>query len=205
MLFGFARLFGTVLVNSIPLIGVVWFDWSVFEVLFLYWFENLAIGVAHAARLAISTRTNAVADGWSTTTFFMLHYGLFTFVHGVLVIAFFGVVGGGLGEIGPGFVGPVLAVAVFQTAFLFIDAVGSEQFKGRTPDAMMFEPYPRVFALHIAVIAGGWVIGEIGAPIWALVALVAVKTLFDIGVVAFDSFKTGNASAAINALRKPRD
>jgi hypothetical protein len=69
----------------------------------------------------------------------------------------------------------------------------------------MFEPYPRVFALHIAVIAGGWVISEIGASIWALVALVAVKTLFDMDVAAFDSFKTGDASAAIKALRKPRD
>jgi hypothetical protein len=49
------------------------------------------------------------------------------------------------------------------------------------------------------------VISEIGASIWALVALVAVKTLFDMDVAAFDSFKTGDASAAIKALRKPRD
>lgn len=134
MLFGFARLVGTTLANSIPVIGVLWFDWSVFEVLFLYWFENLAIGVAHAARLAISTRTNAVADGWSTTTFFVLHYGLFTLVHGVFVLVFFGVIGGGLGEIGLSFVGPVLAVAGLQAAFLFIDVVSSERFKGHMPE-----------------------------------------------------------------------
>jgi len=205
MIFGFARLFGTLLVNSIPLIGVVWFDWSVFEVLFLYWFENLAIGVAHAARLVISTRTNAISNGWPTTTFFMLHYGLFTLVHGVFVVVFFGVIGGGLGEVDFGFVGPVFAVVIWQVAFLYIDAVHSEQFKGREPDSMMFAPYPRVFALHIAVIAGGWVVGETGAPIWALAALVAVKSLFDLGVAAFDSFKMSDANAAFSALRKRRD
>jgi hypothetical protein len=37
---------------------------------------------------------------------------------------------------------------------------------------MMFEPYPHVFALHVAVILGGFLIGAFGAPVWALAALV---------------------------------
>src|SRR5262245_22739157 len=107
-------LLGILAVNLIPLIGVLWFGWSVFEVLLLYWFENVAIGFTHAARLAISTRTNKVADGLSTTTFFALHYGLFTFVHGIFVIVFFGVVGGGLKELTGGLVGPALAIMGWQ-------------------------------------------------------------------------------------------
>ena len=95
-MFAIVPLLGILAVNAIPLIGVLAFGWSVFEVLFLYWFENVAIGATHAIRMEISTRTNAVAGGRSTTTFFMLHYGLFTFVHGVFVITLFGVVAGGL-------------------------------------------------------------------------------------------------------------
>ncbi len=204
-MFALAHLLGTLLVNAIPLVGVIWFGWSVFEVLFLYWFENVAIGITHAVRMAISTRTNAVANGWSTTTFFMLHYGMFTLVHGVFVIVFFGVIGGGLAALGGGFVGPVVAIMGWQGAFLVIDSLRTEGFKGRTPDDLFFEPYPRVLALHIAVIAGGWLIGEMGSPVWALAVLVGIKTLFDLGVALFFSTRTRNAGNVLAALRKDRD
>jgi len=187
------------------LIGVLWFGWSVFEVLLLYWFENVAIGVTHAARMALSTRTNKVADGWSTTTFFALHYGLFTFVHGIFVIVFFGVVGGGLTQLTGGLVGPALAIMGWQVVFLFIDAVRTDYFKDRTPNDLFFEPYPRVLALHITVLAGGWLISEVGAPVWALAILVGVKTLCDLAVAAFFSARGPGAAATLAALRKRRD
>jgi hypothetical protein len=126
-------LLGVLAVNAIPLMAVLAFGWSVFEVLFLYWFENVAIGAAHALRMEISTRTNAVTND------------------------------------------------------------------------LMFEPYPRVLALHIAVIAGGWLVAEMGAPVWALAILVGVKTAFDFAVAAFFSARTGNVSEAFAALRKRRD
>jgi len=39
-----AALAALVLVNVIPLFGVVFFGWSLFEVVVLYWVENLIIG-----------------------------------------------------------------------------------------------------------------------------------------------------------------
>ncbi|MDZ4869209.1 MAG: DUF6498-containing protein [Alphaproteobacteria bacterium] len=205
MLFRAVPLLGILLVNAIPLIGVLWFGWSVFEVLFLYWFENVAIGITHALRMEISTRTNTVADGRSTTTFFMLHYGMFTLVHGVFVITLFGVVAGGLRDIGPGFLAPVLAIIGWQIAFLILDTIRTQGFQGRTPDALMFEPYPRVLALHITVLAGGWLVGEMGSPIWALAILVGIKTAFDLGIAWLTSPATGNPTGVFRALRKPRD
>jgi len=205
MLFRALPLVGILIVNAIPLVGVLWFGWSVFEVLFLYWFENVAIGVMHALRMEISTRTNKVANGRSTTTFFMLHYGLFTFVHGVFVIAFFGVVAGGLSEFSGGFLAPVIAIMGWQVLFLVIDAVRTQAFQGRTPDDLMFEPYPRVLALHITVLAGGWLIGEMGSPVWALAILVGIKTAFDLGVTWLTSPPAGIPAGVFGALRKPRD
>jgi hypothetical protein len=198
-------LLGILAVNVIPLVGVLWFGWSVFEVLFLYWFENVAIGVTHALRMEISTRTNKVAGGRSTTTFFILHYGLFTLVHGVFVVAFFGVVAGGISEVGQGFAGPVLAIMGWQAIFLVFDAIRTNGFQGRTPDDLMFEPYPRVLALHITVLAGGWLIDEMGAPVWALAILVGIKTALDLGISWLTSPATGNPAAVLSALRKPRD
>lgn len=205
MLFRTLPLLGILLVNAIPLIGVLWFGWSVFEVLFLYWFENLAIGITHAVRMEISTRTNRVLTGRSTTTFFMLHYGLFTLVHGVFVVTFFGVIAGGFSEVGQGFLVPVLAVMAWQVVFLVLDTVRAQGFQGRTPDDLMFEPYPRVLALHITVLAGGWFVGEMGSPVWALAILVGFKTAFDLGIAWLTSPAAGNPAALFGALRKPRD
>jgi hypothetical protein len=205
MLFRIVPLLGTLIVNAIPLAGVLWFGWSVFEVVFLYWFENVAIGITHALRMEISTRTNKVANGRSTTTFFVLHYGLFTFVHGVFVVTFFGVIAGGFSEVGQGFLGPVLAIMGWQAIFLVLDAIRTQGFQGRTPDDLMFEPYPRVLALHITVLAGAWLIDGMGSPVWALAILVGIKTAFDLGISWLTSPSTGNPAGVFSALRKPRD
>ena len=109
-----------------------------------------------------------------------MHYGMFTFVHGIFVLVYFGIVGGGLAAFKGGLILPVLSILAWQAVQLGLDTMYSQGFKGRAPDQMMFEPYPRVFALHIAVILGGFLIGEIGSPVWALVALVVVKTLSDL-------------------------
>ena len=201
----FIPLLGTLLVNVVPLVGVIWFGWSVFEVLLLYWFENVAIGVAHAGRLAICTRTNAAAGGWATTLFFMLHYGIFTTVHGVFVVVWFGVIGGGILALTGGFAGPVLGIMGWQGVALLLDNARSAGFKGRSPDEMMFEPYPRVFALHLTVLAGGWLVSEFGSPVWAVAILVGVKSAFDLGVATISSVRRGASGNVLAALAKRGD
>ena len=41
------------LVNAVPLVGVFYFDWSAINVVVLYWFENLMIGVCTFIRLLL--------------------------------------------------------------------------------------------------------------------------------------------------------
>lgn len=196
---------GVLLVNAIPLIGVIWLGWQVYEVLLLYWFENVAIGIAHAVRMGISTRTNAVKDGRSTTTFFVLHYGIFTLVHGVLVFVFFGVFGEGVLQSKGGLAWPILSIFGWQIFYLVVDNFRTGGFKGRSPNDMMFEPYPRVFALHLTVIAGGWFVGELGSPVWALAILVGVKVMFELAVAWISSGRTGNEGNDLAALRTRGD
>ena len=40
--------------NSLPLFGVLLFDWSVFDIVFFYWAENVVIGVINVARILTS-------------------------------------------------------------------------------------------------------------------------------------------------------
>lgn len=199
-MFVFAQLIGILAVNLIPLAGVLWFGWSVFEVIFLYWFENVAIGVTHFLKMRLAAQTNPTPEGKSTANFFAMHYGIFTFVHGIFVIALFGVAMNGLSNYAGGLEGPVAALIFWQFASLALDYLVTEKFKGQKADDLLFQPYPRMLALHVTIIAAGWLISEFGAPIWTLVILVVLKTAGDYGFYFFQ-FR-GGPSNVIVALRK---
>ena len=197
------QLGGIILFNAIPLAGVLWWDWHVFEVILLYWFENVAIGVAHFVRMRIAERNSPPPRRESQANFFAMHYGMFTFVHGIFVIAIFGAALNGLSDYRGGLEMPLLALVFWQFVSLAADYVLTDGFKGQKSEDMLFQPYPRVIALHITIIAAGWFIAEMGSPVWAVALLVTLKTIGDIGFQMFQ-FR-GDPSNVIVSLRKTRD
>jgi hypothetical protein len=199
----YIQLIGILLFNAIPLAGVLWFDWHVFEVILLYWFENVAIGVAHFVRMRIAERANPPPGGMSQANFFAMHYGMFTFIHGIFVIAIFGVVMEGLSDYRAGLGMPLLALIFWQFVSLAADYALTDGFKGQKSEDMLFQPYPRVLALHVTIIAGGWFIAEMGNPVWAVALLVTLKTIGDVGFQMFQS--RGNPGNVVVSLRKTRD
>lgn len=100
--------------NLIPVIGVLLWGWSVFEIVALYWFENVVIGAVNILKLATasgeeSSHPNLPKHLQMPQTpgfvrhigklflipFFTIHYGMFCFVHGIFVFALLGGKGGG--------------------------------------------------------------------------------------------------------------
>lgn len=199
----FIQLAGIVLFNAIPLAGVLLFDWHVFEVMLLYWFENVAIGVAHFVRMRIAERASPPPGGMSQANFFAMHYGMFTFIHGIFVIAIFGVVMNGLSDYRGGLETPLLALIFWQLVSLAADYVLTDGFKGQKPEDMLFQPYPRVLALHITIIVAAWAIAEMGGPVWSVALLVTLKTIGDVGFQVFQ-FRGDPGNVAVS-LRKNRD
>lgn len=94
-----------VLANLLPLVGVLWLDWSVLEVLLLYWTESVVIGVVNVLRMACSAAPNTLRGSGEVDQsqpvgaritpalvsanktkiflipFFILHFGGFCFGH----------------------------------------------------------------------------------------------------------------------------
>ena len=66
--------------NLLPVAGVLWLDWDVFGLLLLFWFENVVIGIYGIARIILSG-ADRVSDDLIAPLFFLAHYGLFMFVH----------------------------------------------------------------------------------------------------------------------------
>ena len=110
--------YSLILANLIPLVGVLWFDWSVLEILLLYWTESVTIGVINVLRMTTNLSDNLAAGFVASEgdlppdaaaqmkqisgsrmgrfaakatliPFFVVHYGIFCIGHVMGVISIF--------------------------------------------------------------------------------------------------------------------
>ena len=76
-----------IVANSLPLAGVIWLDWAVFDVLILYWAENVVIGIINVMRM--NKCLSSPKLGYFIIPFFIVHYGMFCFGHYSAVVMMF--------------------------------------------------------------------------------------------------------------------
>jgi hypothetical protein len=109
-----------------------------------------------------------------------MHFGIFTAVHGFFVIFVFililGVPAVALAE------GLLFVAASFLSHYTQFeeDFIRREEYLRVSPARQMWSPYPRVFAMHLTVLIGGWAALNSGNPASASVLLVVFKTLADV-------------------------
>lgn len=178
-----------ILLNLVPAFGVLQFGWTVFELIFLYWFENLVIGVFMILRMLVRRYDHpaALLAPLFMVPFFSFHYGMFCYVHGIFVVSLFGPDGMKSMELLP--VIPqvlsqshlLIGVVALSTWHLFEwvtelmrDGPGADDIKEVTT-----RPYRRIIVLHITLIAGGFIITALGEPQIALLILIGLKMAFD--------------------------
>ena len=177
-----------VLANLVPLIGVLLFGWRVFDVLMLYWVENVVIGVINVLRMVVCRGEKK----WFLTPFFVIHYGIFCFGHLAAVTALFSQ-SFGAGNAWQYFLGTPLneawrsplwiAITSIVASHLFSyfsNFIASGEFRRTSPRELMQRPYGRIVVLHLAIIAGGALIQLLGSPISMLVVLIAAKIVLDL-------------------------
>lgn len=176
--------------NLFPLFGVLFFGWSLFSIMLLYWLENIVIGIFNVIRMRRAEKPMPDAEAGvklggkpyapemkgQLIAFFILHYGLFTAVHGVFVFALF-----------RSDEAPTLAVVVGLVSLLwshavsyFTNYIGKGEYKSLSAPDLFIQPYKRIFVLHLTIIFGGGFSLAIGSPIFALVVLIALKITVDI-------------------------
>lgn len=97
-----------IIANAIPIVGVLFFGWSLITILVLYWLENGIVGFWNVPKIALAqgpmvprlsempasarrVATNAaltrlqVIPRAGLSVFFLVHYGMFWLVHGIFV------------------------------------------------------------------------------------------------------------------------
>lgn len=186
-----------IVVNLVPVVGVLFWGWSAFALIFLYWLENVVIGVRTLASMIANA---AVAGGvnWLAVIFFggffTFHYGLFCFGHGVFVLAFFG--GNLSGDSILDVVGVARRVLVSETNLLigfasiviwqavqFVIFLTGGEVRRTNILELMGSPYPRIIVLHLTIIAGGFVLVLLNQPLAGLVVLALIKMAFDVNEI----------------------
>lgn len=177
-------------VNLLPVAGVVLLDWQVMTVLVLFWLENLMVGVAQLMRMTLTA--SRPAQKLSTMAFFVLHYGGFALGHGFAVLHFFGPdqASGVTLDMDPwalwsfvreqGLVLAALAMTISHAVSFLLNDLSSPTLRARSAANVMSMAYQRVVVLHITILVGGFLVAQLGSPLWALLVLVALKTLLDL-------------------------
>ena len=206
-----------IVANLVPLIGVLFFGWSVWTILIVYWLENGIVGAFNVLRMARAEGDDdSTVSGWRINgrpaasmaragliPFFVLHYGLFWAVHGVFVITLplFASIGSGGADIGPGpdiwtILLAVVALFISHGLSFWFNFLGSGEYRRVTAVRQMFAPYGRLVVLHVTIIFGAILTAMTGAPVAAVVVLVVLKTALDLAFHLREHRRLGGAIEA---------
>lgn len=195
------------LINIVPLIGVLFANWSPFEVVFMYWFENLVIGLFTIARMLFKPQGGLamVAGGVFMSLFFCVHYGMFCWGHGLFVM---GLLGENVPYINDDHVFSSAKAFILNTglkwgaasmliahAFMYLKDYATDNI-GKASDEM-HKPYRRIIVLHIAIIVGGFL-----AEAWQSGAMVVMLLL--IAFKVFSDIKHAKKEAEEAQKEKPK-
>ena len=176
-----------VLVNFIPLWGVLFRGWDVANILHLYWAENLAYGLITLLKILTNRHEGAALSGRVfLVIFFSVHYGLFCYGHATFV---FGDFIGGKGEAGSRISAEDylsenwFLVAGFFASHLvsyFVNYLGKGEAERMEPGEVMFLPYRRIVILHVTIVIGGIAVAALGSSAILVAILVIAKTAGDL-------------------------
>jgi hypothetical protein len=198
---------GLVVVNVVPLLGVLLFGWQLYTILVIYWVESGIIGALNLPKIMLASGSETPEDFTATVNgrevdlsgptdprdglhlyaenadvagFFLLHYGVFWTVHGVFVLTMFAPPLGSAGLPYATVAAGTLGMVVSHAGSFLTNFVGNEEYRGTSPGIQMKEPYRRVLVLHFTVVLGAFGAAAVGTPLFALVLLVALKTVGDV-------------------------
>jgi hypothetical protein len=210
-----------ILANLVPLVGVLFFGWSLTTIVALYWLENGVVGAFALARMATAEGVdedpgsvsingrrlsaaelrNPVSARVVLMPFFVMHYGMFWLVHGVFVWFALPMVWEQMGgaTAGPSLVACLWALPVLVlshgASFVYNWWLGGERYTS-SPSREMGAPYGRVVILHVTIVIGAFLVAFLGSPIWALVLLVGLKTVADLAAHLAERRRAGARARA---------
>lgn len=174
--------------NLVPLAGVLWWGWDAYVIVFVYWMENGVIGLVNVLKIRREEGAKP-GTGRYLSNFFVIHYGAFWLVHGLLLFLLTGFPNFDASLPRISVLGIALAIVTLTVShfgnFYFV-FLRERAYLTTNPMRQMFSPYPRLIALHVVLILGAVLAGTLGQPAILVLLLVLFKIGFELAVFAFD-------------------
>mgnify|MGYP001817653329 FL=1 len=173
-----------IIANLVPLLGTVYFGWALSDVMVLYWSESAVIGLFNVCKIAVVGRWLALV----AAPFFLSHFGAFMAVHFLFIYGLFvqgpgDLSAGNLTDVAKTFTDlwPALALLFASHALsFFVNFMGRQEYRQRTMENLMSEPYSRIIFVHLVIIFGGGLALVLGEPTPVLLLVIVLKTWVDV-------------------------
>lgn len=174
--------------NILPLLGVILWDWKVFDILLVFWIENVIIGIFNVVKMLGWVQHCRLYIALPIVPFFVLHYGSFTSGHGILIMAVFGgknkasldTIWQTLHEGGWNMYISIGGIFLSHLFSFITNFIGKREIERTHIGLLMEAPYGRIVVMHLTIIIGGGAAVALGQPLWALALLVLLKTGMDL-------------------------
>jgi hypothetical protein len=180
-----------IVANLAPLFGVLALDWDMAPIMVFYWAENLVVGFYNVLKMhraqgsaagsgtTLNSRPVTDRDRGAMILFFIVHYGMFTLVHGIFVAVMFGArFRGVFSDLGLALVFLTISHGIsYRRNF-----IGHGECERVSFVRLFWQPYPRVIIMHITILLGGAWAQAKGSPVYALLVLVFLKTTIDLAL-----------------------
>ena len=194
--------------NTIPFWGVLFLGWDAFFIVLLYWSENLIIGFYNVLKIVFAAAPHPIAHLGKLflIPFFTIHYGGFTAVHGLFVLAIFkkadenfmggenwpfclvflellvNVVRHMYSVIPSQMKLAILALFISHGVSFVYNYLLKREFVSANSGKLMGSPYARILVMHFAILGGGFFAMALGSPAGLLLILVVLKTFLDVNL-----------------------
>lgn len=148
--------------NLLTMALAIAFRWSILTLLFGYWFQSVIIGLFTIVKLLMSGYRNeqgSFLTAVRSTILFTFHYGIFHVVY-LLFLYFFSTSGATEFHFKqPDYIGIAFIGVLFFVNHLysfFKNYVWEKKTIGTSTNQIFFEPYKRIFPMHMTIIAAGF-------------------------------------------------
>lgn len=211
--------------NLLPVVGVLYWGWDAFVLLMLYWMETAIIGFWTIVRVAAAPDDSgmprgigAVLSGFGRAAFFTVHAGIFMLVHFVFLWTLFSdgwsrrIHGVGdffsLMVVGTGLWFPVIILLLGRGWALLWPVVAprlgfaARPMQGEAEGGVIAALYTRIIVMQFTILIGAWFAILAGNSAGALILLIVIKTVVDLGIVPVAAhFRVGARKPASGPAR----
>ncbi|MFL5728061.1 MAG: DUF6498-containing protein [Cytophagaceae bacterium] len=166
--------------NLIPVAGVLYAGWNVYEIVLMYWWETLVIGLFCLISLIISNAEKNLLVRGGFAVFFFVHFGLFSAIQGLFI---FIMLKGDHIDHAQSLQYGVLILFFNYLIHFFNDYIFSGKYKSRESPSL-FGVYGRIVIQQFVILIGGYITTKtaMSSDIRMLTLLIALKTSVDLGV-----------------------